>query len=151
FGVKGPSASFTVVISASTATLRGSNVTIVSPVSRLTCARVTPGTLSSADRTATRHPSQAMPPIVNVTVANWGEVRHALAQRATVTSNWRLVMGVCPPRAITSQKSDCKHGIVDWGRGAAFSARADAPDYETQKCNRHLGSESPRASRLPAS
>jgi hypothetical protein len=92
----GPSVSLTAVTSASTATTRGSNVTIASWVSRLTWARVTPGTLSSADRTATMHPSQSIPSTANVTVAKRGEVRHALAQRAKVTRNRRLVMGVCP-------------------------------------------------------
>jgi hypothetical protein len=83
---------------------------------------VTPGNSRSADRTATRHPSQAIPPSVNVTVANWGEVRHALAQRATVTSHWRLVMGVCPPRAITSQSAMCRQ--CNRGFGSNHRSRA---------------------------
>ena len=90
----GPSASFTVVTSASTATTRGSNVTIASPALRSTWTRVTPGTLSSADRTASMHPSQIMPATANVTVADRGEVLHALVQRATVINSWRLVMGM---------------------------------------------------------
>src|SRR5687767_1734945 len=75
--------------------MRGSNVTIACPPLRSTrsaCTRVTPGTLSSADRTATMHPSQSIPSIPNVTVADRGEVRQALTQRATVTNHWRLVM-----------------------------------------------------------
>jgi hypothetical protein len=94
----GPSASFTVVTSASTATTRGSNVTIASPALRSTCTRVTPGTLSSADRTATTHPSQTMPATANVTVAGRGDVLHPIVQSATVINNCRLVMGVssCP-------------------------------------------------------
>jgi hypothetical protein len=82
------------VTNASTATVLGSNVTIASWVSRLTCARVTPGTLSSADRTATMHPSHIIPSTARVTVAGFAEVRHALAQRATITIQWRLVMGM---------------------------------------------------------
>src|SRR4030095_2404040 len=94
----GPSASFTVVISASTATMRGSNVTIASPALRSTCTRLTPGTLSSADRTATTHPSQTMPATANVTVAGRGDVLHPIVLRATVINHWRLVMSVssCP-------------------------------------------------------
>ena len=96
-GDNGPSASFTTFTSASTDTTRGSNVTIATPFlrsTRSTCARVTPGTSSSADRTATMQPSQSIPATANVTVADCGAVRQAVVQRAIVKKNWRLVIGV---------------------------------------------------------
>jgi len=41
------------------------------------------------------HPSQAIPSTASVTVAERGEVRQAVVQRAIVNNKWRLVM-VCP-------------------------------------------------------
>ena len=97
-GDNGPSAWFTARIKASTEAVRGSNVTIATPPlrsTRSTCARVTPGTSSSADRTATMHPSQSIPATAKVTVAERWEVRQAFVERATVKRNTRLVIGVC--------------------------------------------------------
>jgi hypothetical protein len=41
------------------------------------------------------HPSQIIPATANVTVADFGAVRHPVVQRAIVNNNLRLVIGVC--------------------------------------------------------
>src|SRR5206468_1027359 len=64
----GPCALLTASISFSTVVCRGSNVTIASWFSRLTIARETPLTSSSADRTALIHPSHIIPSTMRVTV-----------------------------------------------------------------------------------
>src|SRR5262245_25932299 len=83
--------------------MRGLNVTTASPASRFTCTRATPGTPSSADRTATMHPSQIIPATANVTVADCGDVRHALMPTAIVNSHSRLVISVSSEPAHHSQ------------------------------------------------
>ena len=64
----GPFAWLTASMSASTVVSLGSYVTIASWPSSATCARETPFTASSADRTALMQPSQIMPSTVSVTV-----------------------------------------------------------------------------------
>jgi hypothetical protein len=50
------------------------------------------------------HPSQIIPATANFTVADRGEGRHALVQRAIVNNNWRLVM-VCPRKPESHHKN----------------------------------------------
>lgn len=69
-------------------------MTTISPVSRLTCTRVTPGTSSSADRTATMQPSQIMPSTASVTMADRGTARQAAATAVMVSNSSRLVIDV---------------------------------------------------------
>jgi hypothetical protein len=58
-------------------------------------------------------PSQIIPSTANVTVAERGEVRQALAQRAIVAKNRRLVMGMCPRTRNHITKSQFVNGIVE--------------------------------------
>lgn len=69
-------------------------MTTTSPVSRLTCTRVTPGTSSSADRTATMQPSQIIPSTASVTMADRGTARQPAATAVMVSNSSRLVIDI---------------------------------------------------------
>jgi hypothetical protein len=156
----GSCTAFSAAIRASTFVARGSYVATASCFSRLTCARVTPLTPSSADRTAAMQPSQTMPSTARVTVAVVGAAGgaadrcaslHAPARNGRINSHSRLVTQAISSRFQMMAGMKPPPELADYS-GRAFPGRAairlsEGSVHSASRASHANGPPSPRLRR----